>query len=104
MRKGEMMSKFRDAIETVVEQIEIEYGESSITKIIREFLSKPLRNCDVGTPQDQIKRWDEFCLEHHEQWKPGKSLTAIQRCNCPCYEGNSCNYFIWAQMPYEEAK
>ena len=67
-------------------------------------LSASPRNCDVGTPQEQIKRWEEFCQEHHERWKPGKSLTAIQRCNCPCYEGNGCNYFIWAQMPYEEVK
>lgn len=70
----------------------------------RDAIAKPPRNCDVGTPQEQIKRWEEFCQEHHEHWKPGKSLTAIQRCNCPCHEGNGCNYFIWAQMPYEEMK
>ena len=75
-----------------------------IMETIDKIASEPLRNCDVGTPQEQIKRWEEFCLEHHEYWKPGKSLTAIQRCNCPCYEGNRCNYFIWAQMPYEEVK
>ncbi len=65
-------------------------------------LAAPARNCDVGTAQEQIKRWEKFCLEHHEYWKPSKSLTAIQRCNCPCQEGNGCNYFVWAQMPYTE--
>jgi hypothetical protein len=71
---------------------------------VKSALAEPPRNCDVGTPQEQIKRWEKFCQEHHEYWKPGKSLTAIQRCNCPCHEGNGCNYFIWAQMPYEEVK
>lgn len=67
----------------------------------RDALAKPPRNCDVGTAEEQIKRWEKFCQEHHEYWKPSKSLTAIQRCNCPCHEGNGCNYFVWAQMPYE---
>lgn len=75
-----------------------------ITTKARAALAKPPRNCDVGTPQEQIKRWEKFCQEHHERWKPGKSLAAIQRCNCPCHEGNGCNYFIWAQMPYKEVK
>ena len=75
-----------------------------VAKKVHDALSRKPRNCDVGTPQEQIKRWEVFCQEHHEHWKPGKSLTAIQRCNCPCHEGNGCNYFIWAQMPYEEMK
>ena len=71
-------------------------------RLATEALTRPPRTCDVGTAEEQIKRWEKFCLEHHEYWKPSKSLTAIQRCNCPCHEGNGCNYFIWSQMPYEE--
>lgn len=70
--------------------------------IANAALAEPVRNCDVGTAQEQIERWEKFCQAHHEYWKPSKSLTAIQKCNCPCKEGNGCNYFIWAQMPYEE--
>lgn len=69
---------------------------------IEAALAAPPRQCDVGTAAEQIKRWEKYCQEHHEYWKPDKSLTAIQRCNCPCLEGNGCNYFIWAQMPYED--
>jgi hypothetical protein len=72
-----------------------------LLKQARDALAAPPRQCDVGTAEEQIKRWEEFCLEHHEYWMPSTSLTAIQRCNCPCLEGNGCNYFIWAQMPYE---
>ena len=77
-------------------------NESDLADDVWEVLQTQLRQCDVGTAEEQIKRWVKFCQEHHEYWKPSKSLTAIQRCNCPCYEGNGCNYFIWAQMPYEE--
>jgi hypothetical protein len=73
----------------------------TVAAACRAALAKPPRQCDVGTAEEQIKRWEKFCLEHHEYWKPSKGLTAIQRCNCPCHEGNGCNYFIWAQMPYE---
>lgn len=78
------------------------HNQKYCSKECRDALAKPPRNCDVGTPQEQIKRWEKFCQEHHEYWKPSKSLTAIQRCNCPCHEGNGCNYFIWAQMPYKK--
>lgn len=107
-----MSSKAREALKQIHELLSIG-GKPDTAMCIRyeaayqiakEALAEPLRNCDVGTPQEQIKRWEKFCQEHHEYWKPSKSLTAIQRCNCPCHEGNGCNYFIWAQLPYEEMK
>lgn len=72
--------------------------------VVDAALAEPVLNCEVGTPQNQIERWQQFCLEHHEQWKPNKSLTEIQRCNCPCYQGNACNWFVWAQMPYKKGE
>ena len=109
---ADIVAEMREAIVKCVNLI-IEYGNAEIIKtpldvivdieaIIKSALAAPARNCDVGTAEEQIKRWEEFCLEHHEYWKPSKGLTAIQRCNCPCREGNGCNYFIWAQMPYTE--
>lgn len=90
------------------EDIEEEDGQrvsspcSAIIRMRNALSANPICNCNVGSAQEQIKRFEKFCQEHHEYWRPDKSLTAIQRCNCPCYEKNGCNYFIWAQMPYEE--
>lgn len=81
------MNKLREALEDVVEQIEMEYGESSTTKIIKEFLSKPIRNCDVGTAEEQMERHYVFCSR-----------------NIKCHpDSNRCMmcYAKWAQMPYE---
>ena len=63
-------------------------------------LAKPARNCDMGTAEEQAKRFEEFCAGHHRKMIGNKIPTGP--CECPCYEGNSCNYFVWAQMPYEE--
>ena len=65
---------------------------------IEAALAEPARNCDVLSAQEQAKRWEKFCSEHHKKWIGGKIPTGP--CECPCYEGNSCNYFLWAQMTY----
>lgn len=62
--------------------------------IIKDALSAPPRNCDVGTAEEQDERFDAFC----ERYAP--------RCeNCPCclwnMIGGACS-IKWAQMPYEE--
>lgn len=101
-----MSSKAREALEAVYDCAKdgvLTIHESAFEKVL-EALKEPLRNCDVGTPKEQIERWEDFCRAHHEYWKPNKSLTAIQRCNCPCHEGNGCNYFIWSQLPYEKGE
>lgn len=58
-------------------------------------LAEPLRNCDVGTAEEQEKRFELFCYQDY--------------CNekCPLYGkpkiGGECGCAIeWAQMPYEE--
>lgn len=103
------MAEIRKALESVRNWCLNRLGNSSyqvdvegLLSVVNAALAAPPRNCDVGTPEEQIERWEEFCIAHHEYWKPSVSLTAIQRCNCPCQQGNSCNYFIWAQMPYQE--
>lgn len=70
-----------------------------IGKLADAALALPRRNCEVGTPQEQAKRFEEFCASHHRPLIGGKIPTGP--CDCPCYERNSCNYFVWAQMPYE---
>ena len=60
-----------------------------------------LRNCDVGTSQDQNDRFNLYCGEH------GRYCDGSPKCNdCPLLKqmmtnGGKCE-FIWAQMPYEE--
>ena len=58
-----------------------------------EFLSRPDRNCDVGTPKQQAKRFQKFCLGH--QPKEGDCT-----CACPAFVGEDVDcHFSWAQMP-----
>lgn len=59
-----------------------------------KILAKRPRNCDVGTSDEQFKRWQDFCNTYDDD------------CNgCPC-DGhtNTLSYCFakWAQMPYKE--
>lgn len=65
--------------------------------IARAALAEPLRNCDVGTAEEQHKRFHEFCWSYRSMDMCGNSY-----CNtCPLQGNKSCN-LAWAQMPYEE--
>lgn len=59
----------------------------------RAALSSPPRNCDVGTPEEQIDRWRLFCKSHDD-------------CDsCPVESGAPCMVrcaIEWLQMPYAE--
>ena len=58
-------------------------------------LSIPLRNCDVGTPEEQAKRMDVYCSMH------GKDESGCYRCEkCKLMRVDRCE-LAWAQMPYE---
>ena len=61
---------------------------------VNPALSAPPRNCDVGTDEEQSRRYEELCDSH----------TCGSRCGlsgCPMYEYD-CSPFAWEQMPYEE--
>ncbi len=55
-------------------------------------ISKPLRNCDVGTADEQSQRYNSFCHDHRTMEKCCES--------CPV-EKSACCELAWAQMPYE---
>ena len=59
--------------------------------IAKEALSVPPRNCDVGTEEEQVSRYNKFCMR--------------SACNkCPFYVASellACGV-RWSQMPYEE--
>ena len=57
-------------------------------------LSEPIRNCDVGTAEEQAERFDAHCRKH------------MGCLTCPLREKDGgvpkhCE-FVWSQMPYEE--
>ena len=64
---------------------------------INAALHKPPRNCDVGTAEEQYKRWKSFCDKFNDDCT-----------GCPCDELSllSLGYCIvqWEQMPYDETE
>lgn len=66
---------------------------NSIVEIAKSALAEPLRNCEVGTAEEQIERYKNFC----------KTYSSCRR--CPCQKNNDiitakC-FANWSQMPYE---
>ena len=57
-----------------------------------DALSAPPRNCDVGTPEEQVERFQWFC-----DTRPCDGCTLKNKVN----ETLDCAIH-WAQMPYEE--
>ena len=90
-----------------------QYGHLSIVeKAVRELSiaierekHKPVRNCDVGTSEEQAERFMRFCEAHkpdeHQFTEHGELLCPSTGC-----ELIACNYghcaLAWAQLPYEE--
>lgn len=65
---------------------------NDIISTVQEALAEPLRNCEVGTAEEQIERFVSFCNSH--------------KCpECPLeYASHSFTYECyarWSQMPYE---
>ena len=57
-----------------------------------KILSAPPRNCDVGTSEEQEKRYLALC-------------DANKCSSCPVrFKGKTDCVFTWEQMPYEEVK
>ena len=58
-------------------------GASDLADDVYDLLHTPPRNCDVGTDNEQIGRWKEFC-DHYEVDRSPESFAR------------------WAQGPYFE--
>lgn len=66
-----------------------------VAAAMRAYKSEP-RNCDVGTAEEQLKRFKDFC----------RIISKDETCDgCPllpqCSTLEHCT-LKWAQMPYEE--
>ena len=70
---------------------DISQAQYHIDKAVEAY-EKPLRNCDVGTAEDQINRFIGYCTSH----KP----FCI---DCPLKGKGNCG-ILWAQMPFWEVK
>ena len=73
---------------------DVQHAYRNIQDRVRIALSKPPRNCDIGTPEEQSARFDAHCRKH------------MGCLTCPLREKDGCVpkhcEFAWAQMPYEE--
>lgn len=66
-----------------------------LCEIISRDLAIPLRNCDVGTAEEQAERMRLYCNSH------GEDESGCFRCEkCPFLTDERCE-LAWAQMPYE---
>ena len=64
-------------------------GVESIKKEIDDAIAIPLRNCDVGTADEQMERHRTYCNDPEMMCGRSGSL-ACRKC-----------FAKWAQMPYE---
>lgn len=94
-----MSSKQRDALLAVYDCAKdgvLAIRESAFEKVM-EALAEPVRNCDVGTAEEQDKRFThQFCRA---------GIEGCIRCklNTLQHRGNTCGIH-WSQMPYEKGE
>lgn len=65
----------------------------NVVKVVKEALSAPPRNCDVGTPDERMHRYHELCREisdRHERIGAHAPSFAFP------------TEFEWEDRPYEE--
>lgn len=97
----------REALDEILETINkwrtdnvMEHWQySQLWDIADAALAEPPRNCDVGTPEEQEKRFSKFCGSNADPtdidgW-------ACDR-RCPLYENHPKCKEAWEQMPYKE--
>jgi hypothetical protein len=95
MRKEKAMSsKQREALEAVYESAKdgmLTIRESAFEKVL-EALKEPLRNCDVGTAEEQEERYIKLKREH---------IDKLARCPAVGWSFFPDSLY-WAQLPYEK--
>ena len=90
----EALQTIHDRVNSLDEHCGVDPVE--IRDIARAALAKPQRNCDVGTVEEQEKRYEKFCDSHKRV-----DGSAVCSPRCPLYKTPECS-LAWAQMPYEE--
>lgn len=75
----------------------VHHQANLIERAVNAALSKPPRNCDVGTPEEQWRRFKKHCEENLQADDP-------DYCSSICDVDGGCVSecaLKWAQMPYE---
>ena len=95
----------REALNDVLEKIDrwrtdgvMEHWQySQLFDIADAALAAAPRNCDIGTAEEQAKRFTKYC--HAKRHSVSECLS------CPLFmqTGGHCE-LAWVQMPYEEKK
>ena len=98
--KANNAEKMREALNEIRSRLVYLYGHTDGTfnppalkevyEIADAATSLPLRNCDVGTPEEQTSRWTGFCYRNECLSCPVKLI------------GETDCILAWSQMPYEE--
>lgn len=98
------MKAMREALMTIRKRLVAAYVSESefmrqssdkpLVDLIDAALSKPPRQCDVGTAEEQAKRFNDFCT------MKGCRFGGDKANKCPL-DPDACE-FAWAQMPYEK--
>lgn len=82
-------------------------------KIRKADSSRPLRNCDVGTEEEQVERFKEYCqsnMQYYRDMFGTHEGAGGWDCRAYCPIGKMidkndslCDHcqLVWAQMPYE---
>lgn len=98
-------NKLREALSEIVlltvkagKSISCDVAQKIIASNAKHALAEPMRNCDVGTVEEQSQRFDAFCDAHKYVGDDGANWCSR---TCPCYNEINCGV-NWAQMPYEE--
>lgn len=67
---------------------------------IKNALSAPPRNCDIGTADEQAQRFHEFCKRNQSP------IQGMCSSSCPCkHQPDMCHcYAAWSQMPYKKGE
>lgn len=101
-----MSSKAREALEeahALLEKIHSAYSDRQgdismyplrkVIKIVNEALAEPVRNCDVGTAEEQDARHQNFC-----------DATRNGLHGYHCGDAPQCVFCFakWSQMPYKK--
>jgi hypothetical protein len=112
-----MSSKARDALNQLLSLIdngvlvfsdeldpsEVSNAQYQIDKA-DEALDEPLRNCDIGTADEQTKRFREFCSAHKYLSSDFSYICkGFGKGRCPfsnSHTKSACE-LAWSQMPYK---
>jgi hypothetical protein len=93
------MAKSRAALETLVNSYDKDSHTYSMEVICKAHemaiaaLAEPLKNCEVGTAEEQSVRFYDYCLTH--------SKSSVVCLDCPLCDKSEMCEFAWANMPYE---